>query len=193
VSDQHFRYDPEVIETDEKIPLPIGTVAEVEAEGMDVSKVPTCHIPVEGGAKPIVGCFFAQVNPDTGLAPCKLHIKGVSGPQNFAVKTQKGRVQGGKRVIAEHPCFFIARHKDAIEENGGSITIVATEGNPYRKIIVGPDTDPKYNYKEKIVEAVVTPFVRPKDNPEIAYEVLKALERSDMAKEKSERAADRTS
>lgn len=183
-----FRFEPEAIDTDQPIPLPIGTVDEVLAEGMDVAKVPTCHEPVEGGPQPIRGCDFARINPDTGMSMCKLVNKGVDGPRNFAFKVQKGRVQGGKMFIAQHACFFAARHKDAIEENGGSLTIVAREGEKYRSVMATPET----KYRDTVVsDQVVTPFPRPKDNPELAFEILKALERAEMAKEKSERAAER--
>lgn len=168
VSSSDFRYDPENIIPDNIPPLPVGTLAEIQAEGLDPAVVPTCGKPVRNGNEVVVrGCPYRHV--------CKLAIRDESGPRNFGVRYIKGKALGGKTVIGERNCFYIALNKDVIEENEGSLTIVAHEGETYKTIEAGPHT----GYKDQIVEKVVTPFPRPGQNPDLAMEQLKAIVRSE--------------
>ena len=166
--DEHFRYDPENIVPDNIPRLPVGTLAEVQAENMDPAVVPTCHKPVRNGNEVVIrGCPYRD--------RCKLAIRDTAGPQNFGIEYIKGKVLGGKTVRAVRDCFYIAQNKDTIEENDGSLRIVAEEGATFKVIEAGPHT----GYKDTVMDKEVPKFPRPGENPDLAMEQLKAITRAE--------------
>lgn len=175
MSSSDFRYDPENIIPDNIPALPVGTLSEVQAEGLDPSAVPTCGKTVKNGNETIVrGCPYRH--------QCKLAIRDEAGPQFFAVEYMKGKDMGGRTVRGVRDCFYIAINKDTIEENKGSLKILAREGEKFKMVEAGPHT----GYKDQIVEHEVPKFPRPGENPDLAMEQLKAITRAEEEQRKSE-------
>lgn len=175
MSSSDFRYDPENIIPDNIPALPVGTLAEVQAEGLDPSVVPTCGREVKNGSQVITrGCPYRQ--------QCKLAIRDEAGPQFFGIEYMKGKDMGGRTVRGVRDCFYIAINKDTIEENKGSLKILAREGETFKMVEAGPHT----GYKDTIVEHVVPKFPRPGENPDLAMEQLKAITRAEEEQRKSE-------
>lgn len=171
-----FKYDPESVVPDNIPPKPVGTVAEVQKEGLDTSVIPTCSKPVKNGSEWVnKGCPFRHM--------CKLVIRDEAGPQFFGIEYIKGKAMGGRTVRGVRDCFYIANNKDVIEENGGSLRIIAREGEPFKMVVASPQTE----YKDRIVEIEAVPkFPRPGENAELAEELLKAITRSEEKERKSE-------
>ena len=170
-----FKYDPESVTPDNIPSRPVGTVAEVLAEGLDASAIPTCSKPVKNGGEWVnKGCALRHM--------CKLAIRDEAGPQFYGIEYIKGKVMGGRTVRGVRDCFYIANNKDVIEENGGSLRIVAREGEMFKMVEAGPAT----NYKDRIVDVEVPKFPRPGENAELAEELLKAITRSEEKERKSE-------
>lgn len=168
MSSSDFRYEPENIVPDNIPPLPVGTLAEIQAEGLDPAAVATCGKLVKSGSEVVIrGCPYRK--------ECKLAIRDEAGPQNFGIEYIKGKTMGGRTVRAERDCFYIALNKDIIEENGGSLRIVAHEGETFKVVEAGPHT----GYKDVILDKVVRKFPRPGENPDLAMEQLKAMTRAE--------------
>jgi hypothetical protein len=174
---EHFTQDLENIVPDNLPPLPVGTLAELEAQGLSPAVVPCCHKKVMAGNDvQVLGCPYRT----NGM--CKLAIRDQAGPQFFGVEYLKGKTHGGGMVRGVRDCFFIARNKEQIEDNGGTLRIVATEGEKFKMVVAGPQT----GYKDKIEEVEVPKFPRPGDNPDLVKEQLKAEIREDEKRKKIE-------
>lgn len=174
-----FLYEPENIIPDNVPTLPVGTLAEIQAENMDPSVVPTCGRRVVNGNEVAVrGCPYRE--------QCKLAIRDTAGPQFFGIEYIKGKVMGGKTVRGVRDCFYIALNKEIIEENEGSLRIVAREGEKFKVVEVSPATQ----YKDRIVEIEVPKFVRPGENPDLAMEQLKAITRGEEEERRANRQAE---
>lgn len=146
---------PEVINA-----APQGTVAELEAEGMDPAQYGACARRNKAGG--ILGC------PE--FHRCRLSIKGKAGPEYAGVEIIKGKSDGPPaRSLVD--CTWIAKYRDDIVENGGSLTVLAMGGESFtaiRNVTVDPLTREEVSQytpgcirddKEVVIE--VPKFVRP--------------------------------
>jgi hypothetical protein len=196
VAEKHdgFIYEPENIKPDNLPPLPVGTLDELKKEGLDPTAVGCCHKSVKDGEgnHVIRGCPFRVNDGDGVMEICQLEERDVAGPRNYGLKITKGKVHGGAVLRREAPCFYIAQFKRQIEANGGMVQIVAWEkgvakGRPttYSTVEVrkGEGLDTTYAARP-VLNREVTPFVRPGENPELANEILKGLERAEAEKER---------
>ena len=162
--------------------VPIGTLAEAQAEGLDVTAYPTC----------------ARPNPVTGVKGCPWYgkcivsAKGVSGPKNYGVQIIKGRSVGGGFMNRVVDCMWIAENVERIEQNKGSLTVIADEGGEIEmltKVAVAKDgtildaNGPGTKRKEKKVRVPVQPWPRPGENVEIMQDMMRA----EVAQQEKER------
>lgn len=158
----------------ERNPKPVGTLAEAEAENLDPRSYPTCSRPnpVTG----VVGCPWFD--------KCVVSAKGQSGPRNYGVEIIKGRVHGGGFVRLNTDCMWIADHAQTIEKNGGSIKVVANEGED-NEIVTGVTVskatgelthaaDPAGIRKQRRIKVPVPKYPRPGENPVLLTDMLRA-------------------
>lgn len=155
--------------------VPVGTLAEAEAEGLDVTQYATCSRP----------------NPVTGVAgcpwfgKCRVSAKGQSGPKNYGVRIVKGSAQGGGIVHTTVDCMWLADHVEDTENNGGAVTVVAEEGQTYKKVtriavsnrtgeIATNQWDKDTHREDRRVPVEVKPWPRPGENKELLHDVLRA-------------------
>lgn len=175
--------------------IPVGTVAEAEAEGLDPALYATC----------------ARPNPRTGIVGCSrferciVSARGESGPKNYGFEQIKSRAQGGSFVRNVADCMWIADHNRDIVANGGSLRIIADEGGTFEKVTgVAVDVrtgntnlalkgdpnskDPNYYREDRRITVTVPRYPRPKDNPELLQDMLRA----EAAEQERVRIADET-
>jgi len=167
-------------------PIPIGTVAELQADNLDPTVYASC-------AKP---------NPVTGLVGCPYHqscivsAKGVSGPKNYGVQILKGPSQGGGMTTVGASCMWLAQHAPVYERNEGSVRVIAEEGQTYdrvTKVAVNNQTgeiagkyDRDVRREDRRIKVLVQPYPRPNENQELLTDMLRA----EMAQVEKERRTD---
>lgn len=158
----------------EQINRPVGTIAEVQAEGLDISTYPTCA--KRNPAQEIVGCPWHD--------KCRVSARAVDGPKNYGIEVLYGRAIGGEMVRMKNDCFWIADHADDIEKNGGSIKVIANEGEEFdmvTSIAVNSGTgeptfqkDPLAKREMRRVKVKVPKYPRPGENPAMLSDLLRA-------------------
>ena len=175
-----FRVEGDPVVPDNLPGRPVGTLAEIRAEGLDETVTPCCARPISDGR----GGFTIRGCQRLGERKCKLLIAEQSGPRNFGVEQIKGKKMAGRLIRRTVDCFYISDQKQAIEDNGGSLKIIAEEGETYQAVFATQ----KSGWKDAMQDVVVVPYPRPGDSPEILEEVLKAksreLERERMDSER---------
>lgn len=155
--------------------IPIGTIAEAEAEGLDPTRYATCARP-----NPVMGVIGCK-----RFDKCVMSAKGVSGPRNYGLRVFKGPSQGGGMVNQTNSCLWVADHKGTIERNGGAIKVIAEEGETYTKVtgmavdnMTGAPTmnvrDPNTHRKDVQIEVEVGAWPRPGENPALIHDLLRA-------------------
>lgn len=154
--------------------VPVGTLQEAEAEGLDVTAYATCAKPnpVTG----VVGCEWFH--------ECRVSAKGQSGPRNYGLEIMKGKSQGGGFVKIATNCMWIADHAKDFEKNGGAVKVIANEGEEFEHVqgiavnsATGLPTyqkDPMAVRKRQRVKTTVPPYPRPGQNPALLTDVLRA-------------------
>lgn len=154
--------------------IPVGTIAEAEAEGLDVTQYATCckPNPVTG----VVGCEWFH--------KCRVSAKGVSGPRNYGLEIMKGKVQGGALVRIATNCMWIADHAENFEKNGGAVKVIANEGEDFDQVMgiaINSATrqpthqkDPQAIRRRQRVTTKVPPYPRPGENAALLTDVLRA-------------------
>jgi hypothetical protein len=161
-------------------PDPVGTLEELQKEGLDPSKYGSCAARVSSGNGPptIMGCAFHSPNRK-GVAKCTLPCKN-KGPENLKVRTAK---RNGRRLEREMPCFFWYRNSYpenkiengnisrivAIAKEGERITYVAKE--TVMKKWVDNNNTVKVTHEPTTVVREIKPFPRPKDNPALSEDM----------------------
>lgn len=172
-------------------PVPVGTPAEADAEGLDPTVYATC-------AKP---------NPVTGVVGCPhfhrcvVSAKGKSGPRNYGVQIIKGASQGGGMTRTTGNCMWIAQYADQYERNGGSVSVIAEEGETFEKVTrvavnnqTGEVETNKWNKdvhrEDRRIKVLVEPWPRPGQNKELLTDLLRAeVKQADDARRKDENLA----
>lgn len=167
-----------------KSPTPIGTIAEAEQEGLDPTVYATCARPnkIQG----IVGCPFHD--------KCRVSAKAQSGPKFYGVDIMHGEAQEGGFARSTVDCMWIASHIEDIERNGGSLSVIAEEGETYDKVTsvlvnnqTGLPTENQYDRDahraETRVKVKVGAWPRPSENRDLLKDVL----RSERAQAERER------
>lgn len=155
--------------------VPIGTLAEAEAEGLDVTQYATCSRP-----NPVTG-----VKGCPWFAKCRVSAKGKSGPRNYGVRIIKGPAQGGGIAHSSVDCMWLAEHTNDTEANGGAVTVVAEEGETYEKVtriavsnrtgeIATNQWDKDVHREDRRVKVEVQPWPRPGENKELLHDMLRA-------------------
>jgi len=154
------------------IKRPVGTVEELQKDGVDPAIVPTCSLPVVNaqGETIVVGCPWAKALDENGMPRCNLSIKFKSGPRMFAVAEFKGEKNGGGTLVNERDCQWIAQHKETVEAQGGVLRIVAGEGDEYETYtsVREDDKNPLSTRVYKNVTKVVQPYHRLEKNQDYA-------------------------
>ena len=165
-------------------PVPIGSVEEAIKENLDPAVYATC-------AKPnkmigVLGCpHYDQ---------CRVSAKGVNGPRNYGVQIIMGPAMGGFMVRNQVDCRWLAAQVDKIEDNRGSVQVIANEGETFKKvtsILIDNATgepsvgqfNPNAHREERVVEMTVSPFPRPNQNKELLHDMLRA-ESANVEKER---------
>ena len=154
---------------------PIGTIEEAANENLSPEAYATCAKPDK--MRGIVGCAKFEL--------CRVSAKGVSGPRNYGVEILKGEAFGGGMVRVTADCLWIADKIDDIEDNKGSLRVIANEGESYKKvtsILINNATnepatnpfDPQARREERVVEVVVPAFPRPGQNKSLLHDMLRA-------------------
>lgn len=146
------------------IKRPVGTVEELQKDNIDIAVVPTCARPMEG----VVGCQY--------WTKCNLSIKGKSGPRNYAVTEFKGEDMGGATLTNERDCQWIAQHREAVEDNGGVIKIVAAEGQEYTTFTMARE-DEKLPLSPRVYKEIKKP-VAPYHRLDMNHDYKEYLQRN---------------
>ena len=146
------------------IKRPVGTVVELQKDGVDTAIVPTCSLPVVNaqGETVVVGCQWAKAKDENGMPKCNLSVKFKSGPRMYAVAEFKGEKNGGGTVVNERDCQWIAQHKETVENQGGVLRVVAGEGQEYETYtsVREDDKNPLSTRVYKTVKKTVAPYHR---------------------------------
>lgn len=163
-----------VMPVDRSSNVPIGTTEEAEKEGLDVAVYPTCARPAPH--RGIRGCAWFD--------KCIVSAKGKAGPKNYGVEVVKGASQGGGFTKFNETCMWIADHAENYPKNGGSLKVIASEGETYEKvdsIAVDALTNEPCNQwaanavRRKVrVKVTVPKYPRPGENPALLTDVLRA-------------------
>src|SRR5512143_2710702 len=129
--------DPTILPINQS-PIPVGSIAEAEAHNLDPAVYATCSKP----ANMRVGCSWH--------GKCRVSARGVDGPHNYGVEVMHGPSQDGGFARFKTECMWIADHIADIERNGGSLRVVANEGEEFETVstvavsnITGEVTDQK--------------------------------------------------
>lgn len=158
----------------ERSPLPVGTLAEAEREGLDPTQYATCSKPnrVTG----VLGCSWFD--------RCRVSAKGQAGPKNYGIEIMKGKAQGGGFVREKADCMWIADHAQDAEDNKGAIKVIANEGETFEQVTgvmvnsaTGEPThqkDPQGVREQRRVVVTVPKYPRPGENPALLTDVLRA-------------------
>lgn len=167
--------------------VPVGSLAEAEAEGLDPGLYATCARPNK--ASGVVGCKWFD--------KCIVSAKGVAGPKNYGVRVFKGKSQGGAMVNTTANCMWIADQAPVIEKNGGALKVIAEEGETYKRVtgiavnnMTGEATmnvrDPNTHRDDVVVEVLVQPWPRPGQNAELLTDLLRAEVNAEERKRRSD-------
>jgi hypothetical protein len=158
----------------ERNPLPIGSIEEAQAQGLDPTQYPTCAKPNK--LTGLIGCGWWD--------KCIVSAKGVNGPKNYGVEIIKGKNTGGGFLRTKADCMWIADHAENIVANKGSIKIIAEEGEEFEMVtgvVVNKQTkqetfqgDPLGQRRKVRKKVLVPPFARPEDNEALMVDVLRA-------------------
>lgn len=154
--------------------VPVGTLAELQAENLDPRVYASCAAP----------------NPVTGVlgcphyARCIVSAKGVSGPKNYGIQILKGRAHGGGMTTVGASCMWIAQNAAVYEKNEGSVRVIAEEGQTFdrvTRVAVNNDTgeiagkyDRNVRREDRRIKVLVQPWPRPGENQEILADMLRA-------------------
>lgn len=167
-------------------PIPIGTIAEAEAEGLSPQVYSTCAKP--NPTTQTIGCPY--------YGTCMVSAKGVSGPKNYGIQIIKGQSQGGGMVTTLANCMWLAQKASQYESNGGSVSVIAEEGETIDRVTriavnnVTGDVAKKYDRdvhrEDRRIKVLVEKWPRPGQNPELLSDLL----RSEMAASDKERRRD---
>lgn len=155
--------------------MPVGTMEELAQENLNPATVPSCAMPNKAAG--VLGCEHFH--------KCVVSAKAKAGPKNYGVQIVKGALVGGGLVRSTVDCVWIAQHHDNIVRNGGSLTVIAEEGETYSRVtsiakdnVTGAQTmnsrNPNTYREEDLVETVVKPFARPGENKGLLRERLMA-------------------
>lgn len=167
-------------------PVPVGSVAEAEKEGLDPSVYSTCSRPNKMTGN--VGCPFYE--------QCRVSAKGVAGPRCYGVEIMQGPALGGYMVRNAVDCMWIAQQADNIEDNKGSIRVIAEEGEQFMKVasvlvdnVTNEISTNPFNQnarrEERMVPFTVPKWPRPGENKLLLHDMLRA---ETMKQEKERRA-----
>jgi hypothetical protein len=169
VSEEHVNIEPI-----ERSPIPVGSVAEAEAENLDPAVYATCSRPNPTSGN--VGCAWYH--------KCKVSAKGQSGPRNYGVEIIKGKHQGGGFLKAAANCMWIADRYENYVRNGGALKVIAEEGQEFERVsgvlvnkLTGePTVQGDMNAKRRVmrVKEKVQPYPRPGDNMALLTDILRA-------------------
>lgn len=162
------------IEPIERNPIPVGTIAEADKEGLDPTVYATCSRPNKVNGN--IGCpWFDR---------CRVSAKGESGPRNYGVEIVKGKSQGGGFLKLSASCMWIADRVENYEKNGGALKVIANEGESFEKVtgilvnkVTGePTKQGDLNAKREIrrVSETVPEYPRPGQNVALLTDVLRA-------------------
>lgn len=167
-------------------PIPVGTLAELEQQNMDPAAYASCARPNK--LANVLGCPFFD--------KCRVSAKGKAGPKNYGVQIVKGRRQGGAFVNTEVDCMWISERAEHYEANGGSIRVIAEEGETFEKVTgvsINNETNKVTNQWDRNarrevrrVPVTVKPYPRPTDNPMLIQDVMRA----EIAQQDKERRSD---
>lgn len=169
-------------------PVPVGTMAEAQKEGLDPSVYATCSRPNKMTGN--VGCpFFDQ---------CRVSAKGEAGPRCYGVEILQGPALGGYMVRNAVDCMWIAQQADNIEDNKGSIRVIAEEGEEFLKVasvlidnVTNEVSTNPFNQnarrEERLVPFTVPRWPRPGQNKLLLHDMLRA---ETMKQEKERRASE---
>ena len=178
-----------LIQPDIETKHPIGTRAEIEAEGLDPMAYHSCSQP-DGHN---LGC--------PKWRECRMSFKG-DGPRNVGIEHIKGRSQGGGMARFTADCVWLNSHREDAIENGGAMTVIAHEGETFEAselVLVDRVSDepvkqgtPNSIYRQKRNTITVRPFPRPGESEGVIADILKAsvreAEQEKMANEQRQRA-----
>lgn len=162
------------IEPLERSPIPVGTVDEAQAQGLDPTQYSTCSRPNKLTGN--VGCAWFD--------KCIVSAKGQSGPKNYGIEIIKGKQVGGGFLRTAADCMWIADHAETIVSNKGSVKVVANEGEEYEVVTgvlvnkqTGKETfqgDPLGKRKKVRKMMAVPAYSRPEENEALIVDVLRA-------------------
>lgn len=102
---------------------PRGTTKELGALGIDLASTPSCSRQIiENGETIVLGCKQWK--------GCALKERGLSGPVNKGIQTIKRHLGSKKAVVINNmmTCFHIPGYQRRIENRGGVVNIIASEG-----------------------------------------------------------------
>ena len=164
--------------------IPVGTLAEASERGLDPGVYATCAR--ENKAAGIKGCAWCD--------SCVVSARATAGPKNYGIQIIKGQAVGGGFVRNTVDCMWIADHHADIVRNGGSLKVIAEEGESYDKVAsiakdnaTGAQTMNSRllnTYREEDrVSVTVKPWPRPGQNKELLQDMMRA----EVAQEERER------
>ena len=170
----------------EQSAVPVGTIEEAEREGLDPTVYATCAKPNKQTG--IVGCQFYE--------SCRVSAKGQSGPKCYGIEIIQGPAMGGTMTRNAVDCMWIASQVDNIEDNKGSIRVIAEEGETFDKVASvlidnttnEVSTNPfnaNARREERVVPFKVPTWPRPGQNKLLLHDMLRA---ETMKQEKERRA-----
>lgn len=156
-------------------PVPVGTFEEAQREGLSPTAYATCSKPntLTGN----IGCPHFD--------KCRVSAKGSHGPRNYGVEIIQGPAFGGYMVRNSVDCMWIANQIDNIEDNKGSIRVIAEEGEEFMKpasVLIDNATnqisDNPFNQnarrEERLVPFKVPKWPRPGENKLLLHDMLRA-------------------
>lgn len=179
--------DPKVMPINDK-PVPVGTVEEAVKEGLDPATYACCARP--DAYRGVKGCEWFD--------KCRVSAKGQNGPKRYGLELISGPVMGNFISRFSADCMWIADHIDDIEDNKGSLRVLADEGESYqtiRSILVDNNTNEEsvnpFNAQarreERLVNVEVKPWPRPGQNKDLLRDRLRA---ETLLAEKERRSSD---
>lgn len=165
-----------LVQPDVQTKKPIGTLAELNAEGLDPEAYHSCSKPDSHN----LGCQHWRT--------CRMTFKG-EGPRNLGIEHIKGPGQGGGMARFKADCMWLNRHRDDAIANHGAITVVAQEGETFvaaEEVLVDkvtrkpvPHGSPNAVYQRMQNTITVTPFPRPGASEDVVADILKASVRGE--------------
>lgn len=177
-----------LVQPDVQTKGPIGTLVELEKEGLDPMAYHSCSKPDSHN----LGCRHWRT--------CRMSFKG-EGKKNIGLEHIKGAAQGGgmSRFVAD--CLWYNDHQEDAVDNKGSLRVIAEEGETFTvSSLVLVDRvsgepvkqgTPNAAYRQRRQEVLVKPFPRPGESEDIIADILKAEVREEeqekMANEQRQR------